>query len=611
MGVDVCTLLGTIEHNHAASFIHDQDGSYCTGYLSSSALSTALAVIALRVSTKTARGSAYDNAVQWLLADQHTDGSWGDTSNSPGNTSTTVLAWAALHSERQKTTVIAHAYDRASAWILSRTGGLSAQHIQEHIESAYGDDKTFSVPIISACLIAGCFDAGGKKTGKKTWTYLRQLPFELAAVPHALYAFLKLPVVSYALPALIAIGLSRHRQQPTRNICVRALRTALTRRCLRKLKSIQPTNGGFLEATPLTAFVAMNLSAAGESAHPVYAACMDFICASQRIDGSWPIDTDLSCWLSSLTLQATMVNPQLNVKTKNAIDRPAIARWLLRQQQRGPHPYTAAAAGGWAWSDLPGAVPDADDTSSALIAVSAIENVSIEVFHRGVEWLLSVHNTDGGVPTFCRGWGTLPFDRSCPDITAHAVHALHSVRSRVGVALQQRIDRAIIRCLAFLAHEQRGDGSWIPLWFGNQHDPKQENPIFGTARVLVYLCAQAKHHSEVGAMCQRAYTFLLSQHNEDGGWGGALGLPSSIEETAVTLDALAAYALLGMQNDTQIIRRGVEYLSEHALDQREHAEPIGLYFARLWYYEKSYAAIFTISALRRVLLLEEKRGEET
>ena len=32
------------------------------------------------------------------------------------------------------------------------------------------------------------------------------LPFELACLPHRLLRFLRLPVVSYAVPALVAIG---------------------------------------------------------------------------------------------------------------------------------------------------------------------------------------------------------------------------------------------------------------------------------------------------------------------------------------------------------------------------------------------------------------------
>ena len=34
---------------------------------------------------------------------------------------------------------------------------------------------------------------------------------------------------------------------------------------------------------------------------------------------------------------------------------------------------------------------------------------------------------------------------------------------------------------------QRADGSWVPLWFGNEHAPGDENPLYGTAHVVIAL----------------------------------------------------------------------------------------------------------------------------
>jgi squalene-hopene/tetraprenyl-beta-curcumene cyclase len=49
---------------------------------------------------------------------------------------------------------------------------------------------------------------------------------------------------------------------------------------------------------------------------------------------------------------------------------------------------------------------------------------SSEAAKAGINWLLDIQNRDGGWPTFCRGWGHLPFDRSSADISAHALRAL-------------------------------------------------------------------------------------------------------------------------------------------------------------------------------------------
>src|SRR4029450_5181435 len=127
--------------------------------------------------------------------------------------------------------------------------------------------------------------------------------------------------------------------------------------------------------------------------------------------------------------------------------------------------------GGWAWTDLPGGVPDADDTSGALLALSHLgETDSIKVLdaaENGIRWLLGLQNRDGGWPTFCRGWGALPFDRSAPDITAHVLRALRAAdyaplwESSEGRS--PRVRRAIDRGFTYLARPQRSDGAWLPL----------------------------------------------------------------------------------------------------------------------------------------------------
>jgi squalene-hopene/tetraprenyl-beta-curcumene cyclase len=386
----------------------------------------------------------------------------------------------------------------------------------------------------------------------------------------------------------------------------RFLRWLARGRSLAILERIQPASGGFLEATPLTSFVTMSLAGMGLIDHAVTHRGVDFLIRSVRPDGSWPIDTNLATWVTTLSINAL------------GTDLPADATgplldWLLRQQYRGVHPYTNADPGGWAWTDLSGGVPDADDTPGAILAIIELERhmqespaahraeVVSDALARGVGWLLDLQNGDGGWPTFCRGWGALPFDRSAPDLTAHAIRALTAylkfVREPADRAAREisnpTIEQALEKGFKYLTRVQRVDGSWLPLWFGNQHAPNDENPTYGTARVLAGYLAAGR---VTDPAFHRGIEWLRRAQNTDGGWGGSPGVASSIEETALAQEVLLA--LETVPADT--ITKGLVWL----LDQIDNGKlmepsPIGFYFAKLWYFEKLYPLIFSAAALRR------------
>jgi len=542
------------------------------GFLASSALSTATASSALAL----AGGNAdlVDRGLAWLARTQNPDGGWGDTVRSQSNISTTSLCAAAFAIAGRTPP------ESARAWLERAAGGAGPDRLRAAILRRYESDQTFSVPILTVLAIAG----------QQPWSAVPQLPFELARFPRSWFSALNLRVVSYALPALIAIGQVHHRMAPTWNPALRWVRDRASEPTLDLLRAIQPESGGYLEATPLTSFVVMSLVRAGLGDHAVARAGTDFLRASAREDGSWPIDTNLATWVTTLS-----VNALAPLQVLPAGDRERIADWLLRQQYRTEHAYTGAAPGGWAWSDLSGAVPDADDTPGALLALRHLgvrHPECREAAEAGVAWLLDLQNRDGGIPTFCRGWGKLPFDRSSPDLTAHTLLAWDAWRSEIGAQLQSRIGEARRRAIGFLTRTQRPDGAWIPLWFGNEGEPRQDNPVYGTGRVL----AAVQRESGIAG---RGARFLLESQNPDGGWGGAAGLTSSIEETSI-----AMYGLAGMAGAESAIQRGVEWLRNATGNGvRIPASPIGLYFAKLWYYEDLYPLIFAVSALAKTIKL--------
>jgi squalene-hopene/tetraprenyl-beta-curcumene cyclase len=276
--------------------------------------------------------------------------------------------------------------------------------------------------------------------------------------------------------------------------------------------------------------------------------------------------------------------------------------WLLRQQWTVTHPYTGASPGGWAWTNLPGGVPDADDTAGAVLALHALDPADAGVraaASNGIQWLLDLQNRDGGIPTFCRGWGALPFDRSATDLTAHAIRAWMAWHGAVDPALRARIDRGLARAIAFLESSQRPDGAFEPLWFGNQRAPQEENPVYGTSRVLAGLAeALAVDRRRVAPIIERARRWLIDAQNADGSWGGDRGVAGSIEETSLAVEAIARSASEADER-TVVVSRGLAWLDTATAHGREFpASPVGLYFARLWYSEELYPVIFAAAATR-------------
>ncbi len=643
------------------------DGHW-VGELSSSALSTATAVTALslvqREQGHTHHASHITGGLDWLAQHQNADGGWGDTTLSLSNLSTTTLCWAAFGAAPGADEAYSATVRRAEKWITHRVAASGLPHLPRNLHSRldnlllhmqqkvvhvvqgfkartgvgriltpalapsagngeeaapavidtdalaraiiarYGKDRTFSVPILTMCALAGRLGSG-----RDAWRHVIPLPFELAACPHSWFAALRLPVVSYALPALIAIGQVRHIQSLSRNPIARLTRHLTREKTLRKLITLQPENGGFLEATPLTSFVTMSLAGSGQVDHPVAKRGVEFLITSQRADGSWPIDTNLATWVTTLAVNA------LGENSSRITDHASRLRsWLLNQQYRTLHPYTHAAPGGWAWTDLPGGVPDADDTAGALLALrqlDPIDEATRDAALAGITWLLDLQNGDGGIPTFCRGWGALPFDQSSADITAHAIRAWLAWKDDLP-GLSSRIGKAISRAEKFLTKCARADGSWVPLWFGNQWNGGDENPLYGTARVVSAL-AQVYQP----AALNQGVIWLLKSQQESGAWsGGPAGVPS-IEETALAVEALcdsmSAVTDTFLRDATKkALARGTEWLLARVESgEWTQPSPIGFYFAKLWYYEKLYPMIFTVAGLNRVQQLHEPPGRSS
>ena len=281
-----------------------QGRNHWTGQLAASSLSTATAISALALvrqhnqattnepdlPTNNQLSQAIDNGLVWLANHQNQDGGWGDTNLSYSNISTTLLVIAAFKLTDQESSNV-KLLETAQKYV-------DDIGIEEGLRKRYGKDKTFAIPILANAALAGMV----------SWKKVAALPFELACCPPAIYRFLRLPVVSYAIPALVAIGQVRFLHRRPRNPITWLVRKLTLNKSLKVLQRIQPTSGGYLEAIPLTSFVTMSLAATGRAHHPVTNHGVKFLMSTVRDDGSWPIDSDLATWNTSLAIKALNQN---------------------------------------------------------------------------------------------------------------------------------------------------------------------------------------------------------------------------------------------------------------------------------------------------------------
>ncbi len=216
-----------------------------------------------------------------------------------------------------------------------------------------------------------------------------------------------------------------------------------------------------------------------------------FLSDSMRDDGSWPIDTNLATWVTTLVDRRAapgggacrrgdrLAMRRLAARAAEHARASVHARGARRvgvdaveRRRAGRRRHVRRARGAAATR------ADVDGTST------------LTPRRRGVRWLLGVQNRDGGVPTFCRGWGTLPFDRSTPEITAHALRAWSAwYRTSMASCSQTCAGASMPRPRLPRGDRSARTAAWIPLWFGNEQAPGEDNPAYGTARVLFGLHA--------------------------------------------------------------------------------------------------------------------------
>lgn len=261
-----------------------------------------------------------------------------------------------------------------------------------------------------------------------------------------------------------------------------------------------------------------------------------------------------------------------------------------------------AVPGGWGFSDVNTMNPDVDDTTAALRALAkrVHEKPSYKIaWDRGLKWLFSMQNEDGGWPAFEKNKNSkllqfipvekgefLLSDPTCADLTGRTLEFLGTYTNL------SKSHSSIRKGVQWLFDHQEQDGSWYGRW-GICY-------LYGTWSALTGL--RAVGVSATNSSVIKAVEWIKKVQNPDGGWGEScqsdgqkryvsLGA-SNLTHTAWALDSLIAVS----DQPTKEIQAGMEYLFQNLFKQDWTTDyPVGQGMAGgLYIHYHSYRYLFPL-----------------
>ncbi|WP_019415281.1 squalene--hopene cyclase [Paenisporosarcina sp. TG20] len=271
--------------------------------------------------------------------------------------------------------------------------------------------------------------------------------------------------------------------------------------------------------------------------------------------------------------------------------------WVIHSPQSLP--------GGWGFSNINTMNPDIDDTTASLRAICKTVDINTNVhtsWDRGIKWVFSMQNDDGGWPSFEKDvnksiLSMIPIedaeyllaDPSSADLTGRTLEFF-------GNFTNLKMSHVSIKLgVNWLLDHQEPNGSWYGRW-GICY-------IYGSWAAITGLVAAGISQDHPSIL--KSLKWLRDIQNPDGGWGEScksdkmktyvsLGA-STLTHTAWALDALIA----AEEKVTPEIVRGINYILENN-DKEDWttAYPKGQGMAGSFYiHYHSYRYIFPLIAL--------------
>jgi len=294
------------------------------------------------------------------------------------------------------------------------------------------------------------------------------------------------------------------------------------------------------------------------------------------------------------------------------------AAWLLEREVKRPGDWLArnpeGVIGGWYFEYANEFYPDCDDTTAVLSALAGVRIPDARLRERvdasrarGLRWLLSMQNDDGGWAAFDRACDNellthVPFadhnamiDPSCEDITGRVLETL-------AIEGFPRATPVVERAVRFLCERQQPDGTWYGRWGCNY--------IYGTWLALWGLASIGEDMAQ--KPYQRAADWLVDRQNSDGGWGESLGTyeDPSMKGKGPSTASQTAWALMGLmaagRHGSRAVSRGVSYLLDTQRPDGSWDDPHwtgtgfpGVFYLRYHLYD-DYFPVSALAAYRRL-----------